>query len=175
LMEHELHFSAIVRDKYAVLDYVRGRNRDRYNQYRYHPNNLYDFMVRRLFKERLHKHDQYTITFARRGASDRTAALKKALNSARDRFKHTTGISREVQLTVLPASPINEPSLQATDYFLWALQRAFERAEDRFLQFIWPKVSLVIDADDNRTAKYGSYYTRKKPLTTAASKTRRGI
>ena len=47
---------------------------------------LYDYAVRRLFKERLHKHDGYNICFAIRGNSHRTAAFRQALEQARDRF-----------------------------------------------------------------------------------------
>jgi hypothetical protein len=72
LLRHDIKFSAIVRDKAAILSYVRGRNQNS-STYRYNPNELYDYMVRRLFKERLHKHGKYHIYFARRGNSDRTA------------------------------------------------------------------------------------------------------
>lgn len=60
--------------------------------------------------------------------------------------------------------------LQAVDYFLWALQRMYERREERYLQYIWPKVHLVHDIDDTRLAEYGVYYTQKKPLALAAIK-----
>ena len=56
----------------------------------------------------------------------------------------------------------------ATDYLLWALQRLYERREDRYLQYVWPMVRLVHDVDDTHTAQYGVYYTQKKPLTLAA-------
>jgi hypothetical protein len=54
------------------------------------------------------------------------------------------------------------------------LQRAFERCEDRYLQYVWQKCSVIVDADDTRHAKYGEFYTRKKPLTSAALKTAEG-
>ena len=69
-----------------------------------------------------------------------------------------------------PAYPTNEPVLQAVDYFLWALQRVFEKREDRFLELLWPQCSLVVDVDDTRTAEYGTYYTKQKPLKAAALK-----
>lgn len=68
----------------------------------------------------------------------------------------------------MPASPIQETPLQAVDYFLWAVQRAFERHEDRFLRVLWSQCSLVIYADDTREKDYGRYYTRPRPLTAAA-------
>jgi hypothetical protein len=173
LLRHDIRFSAIVRDKVAILSYVRGRNQTS-PRYRYNPNELYDYMVRRLFKERLHKHSKYHIYFARRGNSDRTAALTKALIAARAKFTQTTGITSDSEISVIPSSPLQEGSLQATDYFLWALQRAFERGEDRYLHYLWEKCSLVVDANDTRNAKYGEFYTRKKPLTSAALKSAEG-
>lgn len=167
LLKQDVRFSAIVRDKMQVLAYVRGRN-DTSPAYRYNPNELYDFMVRRLFKERLHKFGKYSICFARRGNTDRTAALTAALSEARASFAKTWGINANPEITVLPSSPIREVPLQAVDYFLWAVQRTFERREDRFLQLLWSKCSLVIDADDTRKKGYGVYYTKKKPLTAAA-------
>jgi hypothetical protein len=108
------------------VDYVRQRN-ERDPAYRYHPNELYDYLVRRLFRDRLHQDDEYDILFAKRGKSDRTAALLKALRAARRRFAQRWGILSEAPIHVIPATPAQCPSLQATDYFLWALQRLYER------------------------------------------------
>jgi hypothetical protein len=173
LQQQRVRFSAIVRDKLRVLAYARRRN-ETDPEYRYHPNELYDFMVRRLFKQRLHTHGAYRICFARRGNSDRTQALTHVLETARQRFAVGRSIAAEPQITVVPASPIREAGLQAVDYFLWALQRTFEKLEDRFLQLLWPQCSLVVDADDTRAKGYGTYYTNKKPLTAAALKEAEG-
>lgn len=53
-------------------------------------------------------------------------------------------------------------ALQATDYFLWALQRFYEKGEDRYLSYLWPLFRLVRDLDDTRRHPYGEYYTQKK-------------
>ncbi|HEY1790924.1 MAG TPA: DUF3800 domain-containing protein [Verrucomicrobiae bacterium] len=169
LQRHELKFSAVVRDKRAVLDYVRSRN-ERGTAYRYKPDDLYDHAVRRLFKERLHKHQGYTICFAIRGNSHRTAAFRTALETARARFAQQRNIALAGPLDVKAARPTDEPALQAVDYFLWALQRTYERREDRYLTLLWSQCSLVIDVDDTREAEYGAYYTKQKPLTAAALK-----
>lgn len=167
LMRHDLQFFAVVKNKLKVMEYVRQRN-ERDTQYRYHANELYDFMIRRLFKERLHKHDAYSIAFARRGASDRTNALQAAIQDARKRFHQQRRIATNPGVRIVPASPIEHPGLQAVDYFLWALQRLYERREERYVEYLWPKFRLVQDVDDIRAAKYGAYYTKKKPLTIAA-------
>ncbi len=52
LRKHELRFLAVVRNKQRVLEYVRRRNAVDLT-YRYQPNELYDYMVRVLFKNLL--------------------------------------------------------------------------------------------------------------------------
>jgi hypothetical protein len=173
IQRHTIRFSAIVHDKLAILAYVRRHN-ETDPAYHYRPNELYDFMVRRLFKERLHKHSAHRVCFARRGRADRTEALGRALDIARRRFAERQGIAVNVAIEVVPASPIQEGALQAVDYFLWALQRTFEKHEDRFLRLLWPQCSLVIDADDSREKEYGRHYTQQRPLTAAALKEAEG-
>jgi hypothetical protein len=174
LLRHQMHFFAVVRDKLKVVEYVRQRN-EREPSYRYNPNDLYDYLVRRLFRDRLHKDDEYQIFFARRGKSDRTKALLEALQAARNRFSQRWGIVSEAPIHVFPTAPPRCPGLQAADYFLWALQRLYERHEERFVTLLWPLVSLVHDVDDTHEARYGVYYTKKKPLTLAAIKNLPGI
>jgi hypothetical protein len=174
LLQHSVRFLAVVRDKQKLLEYVRLRN-EREATYRYNPNELYDYLVRRLFKNLLHKDDEYNITFARRGNSDRTAALHTALETARLRFAEQGGIVSKAPLNVVPRSAHETTGLQAVDYLLWALQRLYERREDRYLRYVWPLVRLVHDVDDTRAAQYGVYYTQKKPLTLAALEELPGI
>lgn len=174
LLKHDLRFFAVVRDKAKVLDYVRQRNQVA-PDYRYNPNELYDFLVRSLFRDRLHKEDEYIIYFAKRGKSDRTEALSLALESARRRFTERWGIVSTASIRAIPSVPAKASGLQAADYFLWALQRFYERKEERFLRLLWPRCRLVRDLDDVRNNQYGEYYTRKKPLTLAAFASSPGI
>ena len=167
LMKYNLRFFAVVRDKSKVVNYVRQRNKNDAG-YRYHPNELYDYMVRRLFKNLLHKDDGYELYFSKRGKDDRTAALKQALDSARERFTNQWGIQSNASISVFPRTPAKCSGLQAVDYFLWALQRFYERREDRYVELLWPSFHMVYDLDDTRKNAYGRYYTRKKPLTLAA-------
>ncbi len=163
----ELRFFAVVADKWHVLEYVRQRNESD-PAYRYHPNELYDFLTRRLFKERLHKSKRFRIFFSKRGKADRTAALRRALETTRDRFAEQRNVVSEGYLQVTETSPTAQAGLQAVDYFVWALQRLFERHEDRYVTYLWPAFRLVQDVDDRRRADYGMYYTQKKPLNAAA-------
>lgn len=174
LRHHEFHFSAIVRDKLNVVAYVRSRNRQDL-AYRYHPNELYDYLVRQLFKNRLHKDDEYHIYFARRGKADRTAALQTALEAARQRFCQQHRIVNHATINVIPTTPAACPGQQVTDYFLWALQRFYESGEVRYIELLWDSVSVIHDMNDTRKTGYGVYYTRKKPLSPAALQDRPGI
>ena len=167
-----LRFFAVVADKWSVLEYVRQQNESDL-KYRYNPNGLYDYLIRRLFKERLHQSSRYRITFSKRGKSDRTAALRQALQIAQDRFAEQHNVISNASLQVSEAVPKTEASLQAVDYFIWALQRLYERGEERYVNYLWRDFRLVQDMDDRRKAGYGVYYTQKKPLNAAALEWRR--
>ena len=168
----ELRFFAIVADKWRVLEYVRQRNESD-PDYRYHPNELYDYLMPRLFKERLHQSSSYHIIFSKRGQSDRTAALRQALEMGRNRFAKQQNVISDASLQVSVATPEEHASLQVVDYFVWALQRLYERGEDRYMKYLWQAFRLVQDIDDRRKAGYGVYYTQKKPLNAAALEWRR--
>ncbi len=164
LLKHKIRFYAVVRDKQAVLNKIVEHQKTS-PSYRYHPNQLYDRCVSRLFKERLHQHDGYLIHFARRGSSDRTAALESALETSRRNFRAKWGIDTNSPIEIRAAQPHEVICLQAVDYYLWAIQRLYERGEDRFLQLVWSQAGLVHDVDDTRQAGYGVYYTQRNPLT----------
>jgi len=174
LRHYRCHFSAVVRDKLRVVQYVRSRNRHN-PSYRYHPNELYDGLVRRLFKTRLHKDDEYHVYFAKRGKADRTAALRAALESARQRFSLQHNLTNCAVLRVIPTTPAACPGQQVVDYYLWALQRFYERGELRYIEMLWNSVSVIHDVDDTRQADYGVYYTKKRPLSPATLQERPGI
>jgi hypothetical protein len=162
-----LRFFAIVTDKKRVLEYVRQRNHQD-PSYRYKQNELYDFLVRRLFKNLLHKDASYEIIFSKRGKSDRTLALKTALETTRKRFCDAKGIYINAPIHVSAGNPPDHPGLQAVDYFIWSLQRLFELGEERYVDFLRPSFKLVIDIDNTQIAGYGVYYDKSNPITAEA-------
>lgn len=162
LLKHEMKFFAAVRQKSALLTYARERNlRD--TEYWYRPTDLYDTTASRVFKDRLHVAGVCNVTFARRGSSDRTRAFQAALETARGRFEAKWERKVESTLNVAVSTPPRTVPLQAADYLLWALQRFYERGEDRFLKLMWDKVSLVYAVDEREKTAWGTYYTKKKP------------
>lgn len=60
LMQHDLRFFAVVRDKRVIVQKVREFNAQK-PEYRYNPNQLYDRCVSRLFRDRLHKDAGYAV------------------------------------------------------------------------------------------------------------------
>jgi hypothetical protein len=163
LMQHDIGFSAVVRDKRSLLQYVRQRNLNEMN-YRYNPNELYDYLTRSLFKERLHKEQAYKICFAKRGKSDRTNALKNALLDARQAFKVKHNMEIKASIQIESSKPQFDAGLQAVDYCLWALYRVLERGEERYINYIQPIVSVIRDLNAEVGTRYGIYYTKRKPI-----------
>jgi hypothetical protein len=163
LMQHEMRFFAVVRDKATIAHRVHEHNKKN-PTYRYHPNQLYDRCVSRLFKERLHKEESYVIQFSQRGNRSRTEALQTAIEQARGNLRLSWGIEANSPIEIMAAKPADAGGLQAVDYMLWALQRLFERGEERYWEFVAEKASLIHDVDDTRVNSYGMYYTKKNPL-----------
>ncbi len=130
------------------------------SEYRYRPNELYDLTVRMLFKQHLHTHERYSITFARRGRSDRTNILRQELEETRLQFLQEQSITHDPEITVLPLYSWQSAGLQVADYCLWALQRCYERHEARFIHALWKKVSFIHDVDDPNKED-GRYLSRK--------------
>jgi hypothetical protein len=167
LAEQAVSFYAVVRDKHRVLAEVLARNQAD-ESYWYRENELYDELVAHLFKSRFYRGDHFEICFARRGKSDRTEALKLALDQARRTYERDMGVPTRVSIAIRATTPRQSGGLQAVDYFLWALQRLYEQDEDRYWETIRSRVKVVYDRDDTRTASYGVYYTSEKPLTREA-------
>ncbi len=164
-----LRFYALVRDKQSVLAEVRESEREkRTPNYRYHPNDLYEGMVPRLLRNRLHKADEIDVVFSQRGKKPRTKALTQAIERARKNFYRKHKISSNSQVNIHVGSPERYGGLQAVDYFLWALQRLYERGEERYLMYLWHHVREIVDADDRRVHGYGVYYGQRLPLDASA-------
>lgn len=160
LERHEFTFHAVVRTMLAVLRNVQVKNR-RDPTYRYRPTDLYDDSVRRLFQQRLHTKPAFEVTFASRGKA-RTHALREELLKAQAKSRKATGTFPNAHIHVRALPSHQHPGLQLADYCLWALQRLYTRGEDRFLSVIWPKVGLIIDADDVSEKPYGTYHNKRR-------------
>lgn len=129
------------------------------------PSDIYDDLVKRLFKNLLHRAESHEICFARRGKSDRQEALETALQRAKHNFRQQWKTDLDLPVTIRASVPSSDVGLQVVDYYLWALQRLMERHEDRYFAGIADHFSLIMDVDDTRAKPYGRWYTAKDQLT----------
>jgi len=125
---------------------------------------FYDDLVSRLFRDSLHTATRNVICFARRGNRSRQRQLRDAIDHAIASFRQRWNADVDVEIDVQTAFPSQEPMLQVIDYANWALQRAFERSQMRYFEFLRDKYQLVVDEFD--TEKYGkresNLYDRKR-------------
>jgi hypothetical protein len=128
---------------------------------------FYDAMVEDLFGRQLNLSTHNHITFARRGNKARQHALRTAVNAAARKFKRRYKLDRATEFHIETSQPVQEPALQATDYVLWAVQRAFEKGEMRYFEYLRGKIELVWDIYDlEKLKKKGQtvYDRRKNPF-----------
>jgi hypothetical protein len=165
LARFDLRFYGVVRHKTALLDYVRQRN-EREPTYRYRGDELYDTLVEELFRRYHPLADRLEICFATRGNKARTQAFRSAIEKAEARFESQYGIRRSAEVAIIASTPPQKAGLQAVDYFLWALQRYYERDEPRYVELIWDKVVEIEDLDRIEGGRKGVVYNKKRPLIT---------
>lgn len=121
-------------------------------------NDVYDDLVTRVFQGRLHPANHNDVVFARRGKKDRTKALEKALENA-VRYTASRNLRMSMPGEVSSAFPTAEVGLQVIDYYLWAVQRMFEKGEERFFRALEPQYEFVMDLDDKRKKRGGEWYS----------------
>lgn len=158
-----LRFYGVVRTKSALLNYVRQRN-EREPDYRYRGDELYDTLVEELFRRYHPMTDQLNICFAKRGSKSRTHAFRTAIERAEARFESDYGVRRSAAVSIVASTPPESAGLQAVDYCLWALQRHYERGEDRYIELIWDNVVEIEDMDRIEGGRKGVVYNKKRPL-----------
>lgn len=167
LLQKNLRFYAVVRDKRDLATFVQQQN-ERDATYHYRQDEQYDLLVKELFRKLHHMADDVHICFAKRGNKSRNAAFRTALEEAAKAFERSFGFAHPAKNSVVSSTPPKCVGLQAVDYYLWALQRFYERREERFLELIWPQVGEIHDLDRVEDGKRGIFYTKRKPLNLAA-------
>ena len=151
----DLRFHAVVADK-IVIAAREMKRRGTNPKARYQPNSLYNDLLRNLYAKFHRIADEYHIWVARRHKSDQSRALRQAIQDAEDDFEQGFGFRRDAaRITV--SDPNTVVCLQAVDYFLWAIQRFYERREPRFLDMMWPQIAEIHDLHHGRP--HGTFFT----------------
>lgn len=143
-MGSDLRFHAVVADK-TVIASREIKRRELDPQARYQENSLYDGLIRELYGKFHRLADSFRIWIARRGKSDRNNALKEAIEHAERDFVSKFGFGRNAEWHINVSDPNTTVCLQAVDYFLWGVQRFYERGECRFLDMMWPQIGEIHD------------------------------
>ena len=172
LLRHELRFSAVVKEKQVLLQDVLQRQAvDAKYRYKADGHEVYDDLIAHLFNRFGELGAQRHISFAVRGSKPRTAVLKAVLDSIDAGFQDDFGFDLHDKTTVDSSYPSASVGLQACDYLLWALQRFYERSEERYLRALWPKFVRVLDLDapapktKRNPVLGGVEFNEKHPLT----------
>ena len=148
MLKHELRFSAVVKDKWVLWQDVQRRNAAQQGyRYKADGHELYDALCLQLFTQSGQFGAPREVTFAVRGSKPRTAALTAVLDAIDTDFENDFGFAPHGQTQVHSAHPSQSAGLQACDYLLWALQRFYERGEERYLAATWPIFHRVLDLD----------------------------
>jgi len=132
--------------------------------YRYKGDELYDTLVEELFRRYHPFADVLNICFAKRGNKTRTHAFRSAIERAEARFEREFSTRRSDLINIVASTPPESAGLQAVDYFLWALQRYYERDESRYVELIWDKIVEVDDMDAIADGRKGVVYNKNRPL-----------
>ncbi len=124
---------------------------------------FYDDLVSNLFMSQLHLSHENTITFARRGNKAKQQSLRSAVELGVAKFRKKYAGATSTKVNIETSQPAQETVLQAADYVLWAVQRAFEKGEMRYFEYMRDKIELILDIYDYKVKKIGSnYYDRSK-------------
>lgn len=127
-------------------------------------NAVYDELVKIVFYGKLHSADENRIVFARLGKAKREKALREALIETKQTFDKRWGRKPDPLTCIEAAYPTESAGLQIADYYLWALQRMYEKQEDRFYSLLQDQYRLIRDLDDTRNKPYGEYYKDSNKL-----------
>jgi hypothetical protein len=172
LLGHEMRLSAVVKEKHHLLADVRGHEAaDPKYRYKADGHEIYDDLIARLFGHFGALGAQREVTFAVRGSKPRTAALKGVLDKIDQDFERDFGFAPHGHTVIHSSYPAKTAGLQACDYLLWALQRFYERQEERYLQALWSKFTRVLDLDapaskiKGKALQSGAEFNEKHPLT----------
>lgn len=168
LLKHEIKISAVVKSKQHLLNDLQ-KMQETHHEYRYkaHGHDVYDALISRLFvNSSWAAESKPSITFAVRGNKARTAILQTVFEETALTQAHNLGLSLDASFH--STYPSKSAGLQACDYLLWALQRFYERREERYLQAMWSKFDRVLDM----SCIGGMTFNEKHPL---SLKSRAGV
>lgn len=127
---------------------------------------IYKYLVTRLLENRLHIYPKIDLYFSAMGNVVRQDTMQEAVNDAISTCYKHSNIKNSSEIRIMIQQGSNEPMLQAADYVLWTIQRAYERGEFRYYNFLKDKIVMVNDvfAISEKETKKTIFYTPDNPL-----------
>ena len=136
------------------------------NRFNSNSNQFYDYVITKLFENKLHIYKESLIYFSERGSSKRIKPLEHAINLAKGAFQDKWNHENQSEIKVLIERPYQEPCLQVIDYMNWALYRAITTSDYNYYEFMKEKYSLIWDIFDSKNAGkengWKNIYTKDK-------------
>lgn len=124
---------------------------------------VYEYLVSKLLENRLHLYSEIDCYFSAMGSVVRKDNMQTAIKNAIQTFESKWNRKNESNIRILIQQASELPLLQAADYVLWTIQRAYEKGEFRYYNFLKEKITLVQDIFDFK--KYPkNYYKPEFPL-----------
>lgn len=124
---------------------------------------IYKYLVSKLLENRLHIYKEIDLYFSAMGNIVRKDTMQQAVDNAMNIFKAKWNHENDNIIRIFIQQATEIPLLQASDYVLWTIQRAYEKGEYRYYNFLKEKIKLIHDVFDFK--KYpNNYYSPKNPL-----------
>ena len=111
---------------------------------------LYKYLVSKLLENRLHIYKNIDLYFSAMGSVVRQSSMQQAVDSAINTYNEKNEIKNTSNIRVLIQQSSEIPLLQASDYVLWTVQRAYERGDFRYYNYLKDKIKLVYDIFDSK-------------------------
>lgn len=147
----------------AEIYFARKKEKTFNNTFHRKETEFYDYLITKLFENKLHLATKNYIYFAVRGNSTRQKPLEQAIARSIELFEKKYKVKNGSEISVQAQTPSGEPCLQIIDYISWAIQRVYTNSEMRFYKTIESKVKYLVDLYD--TDKYpNNYYSKTNPF-----------
>ena len=106
---------------------------------------IYKYAVENLLEGRLHVYSEIDCYFSSLGNVVRKDTMQSAINSAIERSRARSNMGNPSSDRIFIQQSKERPLLQASDYVLWTIQRAYEKGDYRYYNYLKEKICLVRD------------------------------
>ncbi len=124
---------------------------------------LYKYLVSKLLENRLHLYKNIDLYFSSMGSVVRQASMQQAVDSAIISYNEKNQTENQSNIRVLIQQSSEIPLLQASDYVLWTIQRAYELGDFRYYNYLKDKIKLIYDIFDSKSYP-DNCYSEQNPL-----------